>query len=167
MSIDYTTYLGPYLHCKVNKTDSFTSRNTCTNKTCKNQSGVMSSNFCYECGHPVGPVMFASKANAVDAEKIREEINNDMCPPSGSFFYELSRDEGIDIWIGNLYRPNKSRPFSFDPKEDGKLIPIVVGVIKSEIDEFVKQYAKQIAVIEKSYGKENVELQWGLIHYIW
>jgi hypothetical protein len=40
------------------------------------------------------------------------------------------------------------------------------GYIKSEIDEFVGQYLDAIHTIEKAYGKDNVELKWGLIHYI-
>jgi len=165
MSLDYTTYLGPYLQCKVSKTDSMTTRRTCTNSACPNQNGHMNSKFCYECGSPIGDVGFIVKANKVDSGDIREAIHNDMCPPGGEYFYKLSRDQGIDIWIGNLYRTKNSRPFSFD-REESQLIPIGAGVMKGEIDEFVAQYAKQIEVIEKAYGKDNVELKWGLIHYI-
>jgi hypothetical protein len=164
MGLDDTTYLGPYLHCKVSKTDSKTIRRTCTNNTCPNRNGCMYSKFCHQCGSPIGDVEFSVKANTVNICELRKKINEALATPCGDYFDELSKN-GIDIWFGNWHRPSKSsRSFTCD---DTQLTPIEAGVVKNEIDEFVLQYKSAIAVIEEAYGKDNVEVKWGLIHYIW
>jgi hypothetical protein len=39
-------------------------------------------------------------------------------------------------------------------------------LIAKEIDQFGSFYEKEITILREEYGDENVEVQWGLVHYI-
>lgn len=168
MGSDYTTYLGPYLECKITKVAGKEVRRTCTNKKCKNRKfGAMNSKFCHDCGFPVGDVDFPLKINNVKIWELVEKIDSEMITPSGDYFYQFAEKQGIHVWYGSKKRPHAdSRPFSFDPTEDVQLIPLEIVEVNEEIDEFLRQYATSIEIIKEAYGAINVECKWGLVSNI-
>jgi hypothetical protein len=166
MGIDYATYLGPYIVCKTEIEDAKATMKSCTNVKCKTykQERWGAKKFCDECGQKIGEIEISVKQNKVDTNVLSDELNEAMTVPSGDSFHDLTRDNKIDIWYGNR---QDGIGISFDPKDEVMYEEFESNTIKVQIDDFVKEYAKELEIIKNAYGAENVSVKWGLIHQIW
>lgn len=169
MGIDYTTtYVGPYVECKIEKVDKPRTFRSCTNAKCSNYGGErfsVSTKHCEQCGTKIDNITITSKANKVNSHNVSQEIQEVLTQPLGDSFYYWSQKTGIDLWIANRHRLNKDlRSFSFDPQEeDVQYAEITIELMTTEISEFIDQYRDAISVLRKQYGLENVTIKWGLI----
>ncbi len=167
MGIDYTVYVGPFLKCKNAKVDGERTITACTKKSCKKHKDEIwddKKKFCEECGSPIDKVQIKVKEDRVDTDPCQEGIDEDLIP----YHLDAKNAKGFDIWIGNMGRKDKdARKFSFSPKYDGEQCEeITPEMMAEEIKDFQEQYKTAIKTITDLYGKENVQLKWGVIHEI-
>ena len=89
-------------------------------------------------------------------------VNEDLVP----YRLDATNAKGYDIWVSNITCKG-ARDFSFRPKDDGEQYDeISSNMIQEEINEFLSQFKDAVGILTKLYGKENVEVKWGVIHEI-
>jgi hypothetical protein len=169
MGIDYTTYMGPHVRCKVTKVSSTEKHRTCSRDSCSQYEQRVYDNktkFCVQCGSPIEDRDFPIQVDSVDAHEVREDLLDEaLTTPSGDYFYRWMRDNNIHIWLANRHVPG-ARKFSFSPRENTQNVPVTPEMIAVEITAFSDFYEKELVILRQEYGEENVEVLWGLIHYI-
>lgn len=171
MSIDYTTYLGPHIRCKTNNVPSTETIITCSNTACTMYSIKLygkQKKFCEECGSLVKERPVENKIQNVNANDVQVNLLNEtLFNVPGDSFHFWMRDNNVHIWLANR-RTSETRDFSFDYSEqDIQYVPMTAELIVKEIEQFSSFYEKEIVLLQQEYGEENVDVQWGLIHYIY
>jgi len=169
MGIDYTTYIGPQVRCKTKKVPSTKTIRTCSDATCKLYASEVyekQKKFCGQCGSPVEDRALPIEVDNVIAHDVRMNLLDEaLYDVPGDSFHFWMRDNNTHIWLANRHVPG-ARKFSFDPESDIQYVPMTAELIAKEIDQFSSFYEKEITILREEYGAENVEVQWGLIHYI-
>lgn len=171
MSIDYSTYLGPYVSCKTHKVDKTRTKRTCSKVDCsKYESEVWDKNtkFCDVCGSSINDREYIVQVSNVDSGELRMTLDEALVTPAGDSMWKWMRDNDIHLWISNLIKiPGQDRNFSFDPKYEEQYVPhIDQGMIDAELKAFSDCFSKEIQLLRQEYGEYNVSLHWGLVHYI-
>lgn len=160
MSIDYMIHIGPYVVCKNEQIDVKKTRRSCTNENCKRHKEHVwdtSVNFCVTCGSKIGQVDYIEKDAKICVDS--EELNEDLHPCS-----QLNQDN-LEYWLPNKGLPG-SRMLSFNPKYDEEFAEAISPKeIGNDIEEFKNHYKTAIAKLTKEFGKNNVEVKWGVIFY--
>lgn len=172
MSIDYSTYLGPYAACKTHKVDETKKKRTCSNTACEQYEREVwdkKTQFCSTCGAAINDREYVVPVDNVNASDIRESLLREvLVTPSGDSMWKWMRDNNLHIWISNLSKiPGQDRKFSFDPRHEEQYIPsITPEMIAAELERFNDRFEKEIQLLRQEYGEENVTILWGLVHYI-
>ena len=170
MGLSYSTHLGPYVECVTFKVDAERKLNSCPNKDCiEYQEEVYGSEkrFCSSCGHKIDIIILPIKKTNASIADILQEMNEALFPPLGDDLCDWSAREYIDLWLPNRRRPNpESRKFSFNSHETIRVEVMNEKTIWNELSEFQCQYQKELNILRKHYGLENVKVRWGLIHSI-
>jgi hypothetical protein len=173
MGIDYTTYIGPHVRCKTTKVPSTKTIRTCSDAACANYGTDVPrwvsdhfNNFCGKCGSPIQNRDLPTEVDNVNPYEVRMDLlNESLCDVPGDSFHFWMRDNNVHIWIANVRVPD-AREFSFDSEANIQYVPMNAELIAKETDQFSSFYEKELAILREEYGAENVEVQWGLIHYI-
>lgn len=164
--IDYTTYLGPYVLCKTEKVLSTKEISTCSNTSCQqHEQEVYSRNFCDRCGHEIKKRQVPIEVDNVDEEDVRLNLLDEaLCTAMGDEFYLWMEEHNTHIWLSNRKIPDV-RDLTFDTEEI-QFVPIDAKLIAEEVQKFSDFYEKELVILREEYGEENVEVQWGLVHFI-
>lgn len=172
MSIDYSTYIGPYVSCKTHKVDETRTKRTCSNTACaKHEHEVWDKNtqFCSACGAAIADREYVVQVDNVNASEIQVTLLAEaLTRPLGDSMWKWMQDNNLHLWISNMLTiPGQERNFSFDPKYEEQYIPnIDQAMIDAEMERFTDRFEKEIELLRQEYGEYNVALQWGLVHYI-
>jgi hypothetical protein len=150
MGIDYNCYLGPYIQCKKEKVTEYRNIMSCTNPVCGKYGQYCGQKFCGNCGSEVSKVDVPDEVEKIDTWEVSQEIDEDLLPIHSDSW------KGYDIWILNK---KWIRKLHYDPKHEEAITE--VNDTATELQQFKKDFAKQIEVIEKVYGA--VEFKWGMI----
>lgn len=165
MGISYSTHVGPYVECLTEMKDTTQTIRTCSNPACKRyeeQKWEKTNKFCTACGKPIQSRQTPIKTTAVDHGEIQEKIEEALYTVPGDEFYSWMGKNHTHLWL-----PNRASPgIYFDPLEGMQYRPIGADVIEKEVAEFSESYKKELAVLRKEYGTEQVAVKWGLIHYL-
>lgn len=173
MGLDFTTYIGPHVRCKTHKVPSTKPIRTCSDATCSNYGTDIPkwvsdnfNNFCGKCGSPIEDRTVAVQVDNVSSFTVRMDLLDEaLCDIPGDSFHFWMQENNLQIWIANRQIPDV-RNFSFDSEENIQYVPITAELIATELDQFNCFFEKEIFILKEEYGVENVEVQWGLIHYI-
>jgi len=171
VGIERFTYCGPYVKCKVQKTTFTYKERVCSNPKCDQHGDPCTQThdkFCSECGSAIQEVDVEQQGDAIDPYELAEDLKLELCPTFHAYAEERSA-EGVHIWSGNNPRKGTknrpARPFYIDDEENS-LTELRAEDIESELADFAKGYAKELALLRKHYGQANVTLKWGLLHEI-
>jgi hypothetical protein len=167
MGTDYTTNLGPYVECRTGKVEKTLTKNACINKKCDTYGKERSTPFCEKCGGKIDEFTYKTQGSKVDAWEVAEKLNEKLTSPMGDYIRQWEKKNNIDLWVSNIRRKGKNRPFSFDPTEAVEALEITPALMADEISEFTDQFRGEISILRKEYGLENVTVKWGLINTIY
>lgn len=160
MSLDYSTYLGPYFECKVGKRKNTLQFKSCPNSQCEKQNKAVSDvvHFCPSCGTRIAP--------AQGPEIEIEEVNTwEVSDALRQGLWCCGRKEQMHLWRSN--RSDRKVGISFDPTEDSFIEAIDPDRRSDELRKFVSLFSEEHKILCQFYGEENVAVRWGLINYIW
>lgn len=127
MSIDYTTYVGPYVECRMEKKDG---------------------------------------ADLIDRDKVYDLLDGTLFNPLGDDFHIWMRKHNVHLWLANLKIPGQKRDFTFYPDQAIQYLPIDPQLMNEEVARFSEFYKRELSTLWEKYGAGNVQVKWGLIHYI-
>ena len=161
MSIDYSTYVGPYVRCAVERVPVTRMQITCPTKTCDNHGKSMRQPFCSLCGVKVASLPHTEEDFAIDHWDISEEINEALHTPSGDEYYRWSIANATHLWLPNLPMPGRS-PY-LDSRADFALFDIAESQRNAEILQFQITFGDAIAHLKKRYGA--ISFHWGVVQY--
>lgn len=162
MSIDYGTYVGPYIECRVETVQVTKTRKACTNRACKNhERQVSGSAFCNLCGSPIGPVEYTEPEHAVDQWDLSDAINETLTSAHGDGYYRWNREQGIHLWKPNV--DTGGRDYHLESQEDFALFEIAPDQPAAEVVAFEAQFAAELARFRVAYGDSAVRVKWGII----
>jgi hypothetical protein len=169
MGVDYTTHIGPFVECHTFKKDSVEKYRGCDNRICGEYHERVYNEiiFCSRCGSKIEEVSIPKKENKISIQEVIEEMDENLMPPFGDYMCDWMAENDIDLWLPNKGRPDKgARKFSFDPHDGIQFAVMNEKMIWGEISEFTNQFRKELSVLRRHYGVENVTVKWGLIHMI-
>lgn len=169
MSIDLTTYLGPYVLCKTHKVEEVRKKRACSNTACsKYESEVWdkSTQFCPSCGSGILEREYTVTVANVNRNEVQCDLLREaLVVPAGDEMWQMMKDQDFHIWISN-YGNIAPRRFSNNPREGSHFSPITPEIMVSESDAFYARFEKEIQILRQEYGEENVSLGWGMVHYV-
>lgn len=161
MSVDTNINLGPYLLVTTKKQTTDEKVKTCPNKKCKKHGKEFDEKFCATCGAAVQICIVKRVTDLSPDEVLEEEFLDELVVQNcmGSPLNGLNKNQ--EVLTSNQHSPfDKKR--KFDP-DYGGITDLEDLNIQAEKDWFTKKYAEPIALLEKTYGKENVELRYGIV----
>lgn len=159
MSIDYSTYVGPYVRCEVGAKESTQERQSCTNIACSNSGLYMTESYCPQCGTQIGPITVRYMSDAVDAWDIVEAIHERLTTAHGDAYVDWSRANSTHLWkpnVGDIGR-------HLEGKEDYYLADITAERLAEERIAFEEYFAPELAQLRAAYGEAAVSVRWGVI----
>jgi hypothetical protein len=151
MSVDYNTFVGPYLEVHNPLRNSTEEYHTCSNKKCKNHAKPISDKFCSKCGGKIKLERFPCQNRIeFDINVISEDLSEAMIE------YNYNGD--------NMYFYYSDYGSSFDGNDCiAKEIDINDPVKK--LYEFQLKFKSEIEQIQNIFGKDNVKVKWGV--FVW
>jgi hypothetical protein len=151
MSIHCHVNVGPFLKCKVGTKEVQAKRFGC--EKCKTWN---EHKFCIGCGLACVYYSAVRNEDSISGSSLMEEIEGALC------YYNIQ--EGYHFWFGNN---DAAIGYYFDPNEaeDGYKVFHPLD-LDHEKEMFCISYKKEIAKLEEAYGKENVEVMWGVVNVI-
>lgn len=167
MSYDTNLLLAPYVVCKVSDIEKDFEKLTCTNVKCINHGEHKSTNFCSTCGSKIGKVSFKKKESCVNYSHVQIDLlKESLCVVPGDQYYSYMKKNNIHFWISNRlsFRCLTSGDCS-DLSCETQPTEITPELISLQIEKFKSHYKKEIDILNDVYGKDNVEIKFGLIVY--
>jgi hypothetical protein len=158
MSVDYTTYVGPYIQVHNPKRATTEEYHTCSNKSCRNHKAKMCEKFCAECGSAIKLVSFPCEAS-LDFD-VYNEFEDKLAEALTE--YKPKDLEDFHFFIGN----KKGSPgISFDPKTDCYVRELPQLNIEKETGVFSTMFKKEIARLKEFFGADAVQIKWGVLDW--
>lgn len=162
MSIDYETYVGPYLRCSVGSIEITKERRACVKPACPNHTRQINEMaYCGICGSPINVVFYKEQADAVDRWDVSDAIHERLTSPGGDGYYLWAREKHVHIYIPNISTPG--RDYHLDARAPWSIVEIGPGLVTIETEQFQSQFAADIDVIRSLYGHPAVSIHWGII----
>lgn len=161
MSIDYRTYVGPYVRCAVGTKEIQALRIACPNAECPNHTREMRTPYCDRCGARVGSVEHTVTVDAVDVWDMREALNDTLATPSGDAYMRWAEANHAHLWISNVAVP--MRDPHLESRVDFALFEITSTRVVAELDTFRRQFQNEILQLIAAYGGDAVTLHWGIV----
>lgn len=167
MGLDYSVYLGPYLEATLVEKTVTRHKRHCTNKECLRYEKTIYEAFCPKCGTKIEDIPFETTDWCAANE---DDYDDDF------FHYEIIdylsgvplEDEPFNVLVANQKIDGIDRDLSFDPRSESPDFEDFNGeIIEAEKSAFTKTFAPQIKKLEGFFGKENLQLKWGQLSWIW
>lgn len=155
------TYIGPYLRCESRLVPFTQSIMACTNTTCSRYGVVLRAPYCPACGTERKNHTRDVTVDAVDRWRLSEHINEALSMPTGDTYEVEAPDIPIHFWIPN--RQGVGTDYSCH--DEIRIARITAERIASEATEFNTQYADVLPALYEAYGRDKVQLLWGVVHY--
>jgi hypothetical protein len=158
MGIDYHTHVGPYIRVKNTPTTGKEEYFSCPNSKCLNHQSKISDKFCGKCGSQITliskPTLTPVKFDVYD--ETNEELRDAMTEEKPGY-------EGYEFFVTNL---TDGIGKSFNPKYEHYIFNTTSEKVTDELKKFKKVNKKHIDRIEEVFGKENVEVEWGVLGWM-
>lgn len=161
MSIDYSTYVGPYVRCAVGTKKERASRQTCPNVACPNM-GAHLKGFCPLCGSAIAEVPYTYLVSAVDTYDLQEAIHERLTDANGDAYHEWVRENAAHLWKPNVAWASLRDPH-LDSRTDFNLQDITADLVRAELAQFEVFFADDLATFRTAYGEASVTVRWGVI----
>jgi len=167
MGIDYSAYLGPYFRCENPLVKSTKVVRVCSGgKTCSKFGfgfDARADPFCPSCGSQIIDKEKSCKKKLVDDTWAIIEATDEAIFTAGDSVGEFV--PGVDLWVPNRRRGNSfdKRGTNLDTLQDMGEYQIAPRIIDHERHELSKSFAVELALLQKSYGKDRVSVCWGLL----
>lgn len=164
-------YIGPYLACglKNNKKIPYKRKieSSCFNANCKKYHRHISSKFCPECGSEATNGYKEIFVDSIEMYEIQDQIKENLAnflSFGSQCECSYAKENKLHIWIANL---NIDKVNAFYSLGDGdKYVPVINGeLIEKHKKVFEESFKKEIAVIKKHYGDDQVKIEWGSFPY--
>ena len=168
MGIDYSTYVGPYAECHFSSKDAVDKYRCCLTKTCKlyHNKILHDYKFCNQCGAKIECAEVPVVVDDVDTEEIRMSFNEVLCTPMGDGLYFWQKKNKTHIWMPNRHLKCDEYP-RIELKHRGSSIrEIPIDFPRVQLNAFISQFDKELAVLCDKYGAENVKVKWGIVHQV-
>lgn len=159
MSITYSTYVGPYARCAVEKEPKTVLQITCPNTACANHGKDMRQPFCGLCAAKVASLPHIELDFAIDHWDVSEEIGEALCGPHGDEYHRWSERESAHLWLPNKTMPGRDP--HLEEREDFALFEIGEKQPAAEILQFQITFESELKTLRERYG--NLSLHWGII----
>lgn len=161
MSINYQTYVGPYVRCVVGTKEAQRLHVTCPNAGCVNYGTDVRTPFCDRCGAKIASLPETYIDDAVDQGDLRDAIGERLINPSGDGYYFWRQVQHIHLWVPNISMPGRDP--RLEEREDFALVEITPALIEEERAQFEAFFAAELAAFRKAYGEAAVTIHWGVI----
>lgn len=159
MGIDYSTYIGPYVVCAVQRHTTTDTWRSCPLVACVNYGKYMQPGFCPHCGTQIMDVAFPVVKDTVDDGDIREQIDERLATASGDDYQEWARANSAHLWMPNTGGIGRH----LDSREAFSLHRITATDIHNETHAFEGYFAAELAQLRAAYGEAAVSVRWGVI----
>ena len=158
MSVDHRCYCGPFIRCRTVIVHAKVEHYGCINPACKyfhiHDAGVV---YCPSCGTRIGSFEVEEQHELVNGHEIMACLN------------EVLRFENRWFEEGNhCFTPNARdtpRQFLVYPKEEEYQADLTEFSQRDEMTWLEQKYSEELDVLRNTYGKNNVEIRWGV--FIW
>lgn len=159
MSTDYSTKIGTYIKVHNPYVDDTESYRGCNNVTCRKYLQGVYSEFCPDCGIVITKI----------SKQIKKQRKFDVYGETNGKLCEEHREyKPIGYTECNFFVPNViGYGQSIDNKNDAVTYEITSEIIQESINKFKIDFAKEITIIENFFGKDAVEIKYGVICSIW
>ncbi len=162
MSIDYNTYVGPYVRAVFQMEPSTQIDHACTNVDCKNHTrSYMTNAFCEFCGSPIGDIVRTTIKPSVDGWELTEEINERLTIAHGDAALEWSEQNRVHLWKANYKYGGRNS--HLDSHEDFHLEEITPAMITDDVARFTAFFEDAIDTLRARYGEDAISIHWGII----
>lgn len=168
MSIDYSTYIGPYVECNYHLIPSVKKYKSCPTKNCKVYGTQIYSDksFCDQCGSKIDLVEFSIEKPSVDADEFRMLIDEKLYNCIGDDLHFWQKNNKKHIWLPNRALNCPEFPLYKIEHEDSSIQELSIDAPIKQLEAFKVQFKNEIEIMESLYGKENVAFKWGFIHQV-
>lgn len=159
MGIDIHTFVTSYIKCKKKKKSVKVETYICSNKKCKLFNKDLSSPYCPSCGQKHGIKTTVEEVPAVDPSDIEYVSKKFYCIWAEESEYDIfvcGNQKGLPVGFPSFEPMHID---SFAEKIDYESIPFYIKWFK-------KNFKKEIEIFEKAYGKDNVTVEFGLVHHV-
>ncbi len=170
MGVDYSTFLGPYVECKVSQTTTKKRtplmRRTCPNPECGQYLRVFAekNKFCPACGNKVAEVTVDKPADSVNPHELQQQIDERLVFPPNGALSDYMKKNGTHLWLPN--QKFSDRKCHYDHKEE-TVEEIALERIMNDFEDFHGVFQNDLNVLAEAYGQDNILIKWGLINYAW
>jgi len=169
MSIDYSTYIGPYVECRFENKNDIEKRRCCPNKDCKEYSKKTYDNkhkFCDQCGTKITIIEFPIIVEAVNDYDLRMEMDEALHTPMGDSLHFWQKENNIHVWMPNQFLECDEFPRVKIDHHESSIQEIPLGMPLGQIETFKRQFEKELALLAQKYGEANMTYKWGVIHQV-
>lgn len=159
MSVDYSTYVGPYFRCQNTRVGARMHVRSCSNKECQSHTKPLAQDFCGSCGTGVGDVEVFVKHRKVSTADITEKVNERLTVIT----WNVNRGPlvDVDVWVPNV--PVEGLRSGHLPDYFTAEVQITADQLTQELFLLATHMAAERAVLAEAYGDGNVKLFWGAV----
>lgn len=152
MGIDYIVNVGPYLRVKNKKVNKEKKIKSCPNSACKNHGNkYLPIKFCDKCGSLIQEIDF-KEFDFQDYFDLPDNITKN--------FNDFGNEKTFILVLSeNLLE----RQCYFNIKYEEFKVDLSTDMISDESKKFAFIFSEQIEFLEREFGKENVNLYYGVI----
>lgn len=146
-------YVGPYARCLNPSGPSTQQARTCPKTDCSTHSlKHRLGKFCAKCGSEIQTVAVATTSPRVVWGDVAPELEDLHVEATfnGVDTYAENGDVTLELTVGNV-----------EELQDEK--PITAEVIAAEMEEFEAAFEDDIVVLRKHYGRDMVQIRWGVL----
>jgi hypothetical protein len=161
MGVDYNSYVGSYIRVKNVPKPSVEEYFSCPTPKCGNHGKRISWTFCPECGIKMQLMQVAS-TERICVWKIAEKMDGNLFAALRD--YKPKGMKNFDFFLPNINYGVK-RSSHFDPCCETYALEIDSKDVQTETELFQEKFQKEIGFLRETFGKENVEVLWGVIGY--
>jgi len=162
MSIDVSTYVGPFAVNQVKEIESKRKLKTCPQESCSQHDMHMGTAFCHVCGTKVVEIEIPV-TTFIAAHEVQEKIKDALTEPMGDWFRDWRLHNKKQIWIANR-KLNVPRE-TYSVRYETGVFPFEPKLMYDEVKVFKEQFANELKIIEEIYG--NISFEWGMIKMVW
>jgi hypothetical protein len=158
MGVSYHVYVGPYITVYNPEKPATEEVHACGNPKCKRFEDPCSAKYCSDCGIEI-KLIEVPTTERVDMWDILIEMDDSLSNACGE--YKSKELEDYNILI-----PNKRADFAHHfSAYDTEVIQTSGATVQEDESAFLKQYKKEIEILQKKFGDKNVNVVWGVVAY--
>jgi hypothetical protein len=177
MGLSSQLYFGTYVCCnRTSKQLSMTTR-SCQTKNCSKFDLPVGYDilFCSHCGSQIADIAdHINVETKVDTWAIDERIDGRFYIAPGDASYKHREATGEDIWLPNVayslgteglaaLKPGQQSHGRWSCDNSFLIQEVDANQILFDMAAFEHEFLKEIEILKRYYGKDNVIIKWGLI----